>query len=75
MSNASKPKPRLTVTITEAEYQEHTRDYNGVCLNCGEFTTDGGVEPDAEGYDCDNCGRARVVGTEQALLLGRIVLT
>jgi hypothetical protein len=34
--------------------------------------TDGGVEPDAEEYECENCGEPQVMGAEQALLLGEL---
>ena len=39
----------------------------GICTKCHE-TTDG-VEPDAEGYECDSCGRFAVCGAEQYILL------
>lgn len=43
----------------------------GACLNCGEIQ-DGGVEPDAEKYTCDNCGEDKVYGLEQLLLMGKL---
>lgn len=58
-------------TVTESEYAAHTDAYDGICLECGEWTT-GGVEPDAEGYECENCGAHAVMGAENALLCGRI---
>lgn len=39
----------------------------GVCLACGEYQD--GVEPDAEDYRCEACGRHRVFGAEQAALM------
>ncbi len=54
-------------TITEAEYLNHTNNYDGYCTACGEFTC-GGVEPDAEGYPCPFCDEPAVCGTEDALL-------
>ena len=39
---------------------------NGVCVACGEDAY--GVEPDAEQYECESCGRRAVYGWEQVLL-------
>lgn len=39
----------------------------GFCRYCGEEAT--GVEPDAERYECDSCGKRGVYGAEQILLL------
>ena len=40
----------------------------GFCLACGDEAS--GVEPDAEGYECESCGKPKVYGAEQILLLG-----
>ena len=40
----------------------------GFCIGCGE-STEGGVEPDAERYRCESCGRHLVYGAEQLMLL------
>ena len=42
-------------------------DNPGFCLSCGADAD--GVEPDAEGYNCDNCGASAVTGAENALFL------
>ncbi len=42
-------------------------DYTGFCISCGAETE--GVEPDAERYECPECGLRRVYGAEQVLLL------
>ena len=42
-------------------------DNRGVCLKCGEEQY--GVEPDAEGYQCEACGAMEVAGAEQIILL------
>lgn len=55
--------------VSEAELLEHADAYDGVCKACGEWTC-GGVEPDAERYECDACGESAVYGAEQAMLLG-----
>ena len=38
----------------------------GICTACHE--TAYGVEPDAEGYECDSCGAMAVCGAEQWIL-------
>jgi hypothetical protein len=59
------------VSLTEEEYLDHTEAYDGICLSCHSWT-DGGVEPDAEEYMCEDCGVDAVVGAEQAMLLGKL---
>lgn len=41
---------------------------NGICISCGEDAY--GVEPDAEKYTCETCGKNTVFGGEQLLLMG-----
>lgn len=38
----------------------------GICLNCGHVQD--GVEPDAVGYECDECGKESVCGPDEVLL-------
>jgi hypothetical protein len=59
------------ITISIEEYQDHRENYDGLCLACREFTC-GGVEPDAEEYECEACGESKVVGAEIALMSGAI---
>ena len=40
---------------------------DGVCIECGEIV--GGVEPDAEKYECEYCDTKTVYGAEQIILL------
>jgi hypothetical protein len=56
-------------TITESELQAHADNYDGICMHCGSWT-DGGVEPDASGYACEECGKPCVVGAEMAMIAG-----
>ena len=42
----------------------------GFCIGCGSEAS--GIEPDAEGYECDTCGKCLVFGAEQLLILGMI---
>ena len=51
------------------EYQGHCDEYDGICVQCGEWSC-GGVEPDAEKYECESCGAKAVMGAENALLFG-----
>lgn len=39
----------------------------GFCLSCGADAY--GVEPDARGYTCDECGAAKVYGAEECLIM------
>ncbi len=41
-------------------------DTDGICAKCGEVGQF--AEPDAEGYICDCCGKAAVMGFENALM-------
>ena len=45
----------------------------GLCVACGNVT--GGVEPDAERYECEACGDPFVWGIEQLLIMGRVEIT
>ena len=42
-------------------------DYTGFCLDCGE--EQGGCEPDARKYECENCGARKVYGAEECLIM------
>ena len=59
------------IQLSEDEYLRHRDDYDGCCAACGEWTI-GGVEPDAQNYECDACGIDQVFGAEQLLLMGKI---
>lgn len=53
--------------ITVAEYLRAREAYDGWCIVCEEFTRDS-TEPDAERYDCPECGSPdSVYGAEYAL--------
>jgi hypothetical protein len=41
---------------------------DGFCRACG--FQQGGCEPDARNYICENCGEAEVFGAEELLLMG-----
>ena len=40
----------------------------GFCLGCGAQNY--GVEPDARKYECEECGKEKVYGAEEILLMG-----
>lgn len=53
--------------VIEAVGESWRTTYNpGFCLECG-YEQDG-CEPDAEGYECENCGAHAVSGAENCLL-------
>jgi len=62
------------VECTEEEYHAHADAYDGFCTSCGEFTS-GGVEPDACNYECPSCEEKTVFGTEEALLMGILLIS
>lgn len=54
--------------IAEAVERANTSlDNPGFCIACGEDAE--GCEPDAEGYECEHCGKRSVYGAEQLLLM------
>lgn len=55
--------------IEEAVFREWDAEFAGYCKECDE-QTNWGVEPDAEGYRCEECGKKSVMGMAQALIMG-----
>jgi hypothetical protein len=45
-------------------------DGTGFCTACGSEQSY--CEPDARGYDCDDCGESKVYGAEEILLMGLV---
>lgn len=58
----------ITASMTQEEYEELTEASLGMCLACGALR--GTVEPDAEGYECEECEAPAVMGVEQMLMEG-----
>lgn len=57
-------------SISIEEYHEYRESYIGICQECGaerEMT-----EPDAEGYDCPDCGENAVEGVDNLLAMGLV---
>ena len=62
------------INLTEEEFREYRDEYFGFCTSCGELE-EGGVEPDARGYECGSCEKNSVIGLEEALITGHINIT
>ena len=62
--------PSITAErICEAIERSHTSlDNPGFCLACGEDADS--CEPDARGYECEHCGKFKVYGAEECLMMG-----
>jgi hypothetical protein len=45
-------------------------DGTGFCIACGSEQSY--CEPDACGYECEECGKNKVYGAEQILLMGLV---
>ena len=60
--------------MTQEEYENFSEEYAGYCSKCDDITTYE-VEPDAEGYECEQCQNHSVMGMENALILEKILIT
>ena len=58
--------------MTRSEFHQHANDFDGYCVSCEEVTRHSETEPDAEGYECPQCGGLTCYDIEQALILGYI---
>lgn len=61
----------MSIAMTEQTYTELCNESGGVCLACSALVY-GGTEPDAEDYECEECGAHKVQGIENALICGNI---
>lgn len=55
---------RIPVEDVEEAYNENI----GYCISCGE--SHHGIEPDAEKYECESCGKETVFGAGSLLERG-----
>lgn len=62
-------KQCATFHVSASEYHDRT---TGRCLSCRAEAF--GVEPDADGYECEACGEHNVYGLEELLLMGLVVV-
>jgi hypothetical protein len=58
--------------MSESAYASMLEEFGGFCISCREEVS--GVEPDARNYGCENCGKPRVFGVEELLVMGLITL-
>jgi hypothetical protein len=56
--------------ITVSEYRDAENDMAGYCPACDKIHDDNRIEPDAYGRRCPECGKATLMGVEEALLRG-----
>lgn len=64
-----------TIQMDIADYLRDAAKFVGLCLECGEFSTVQ-VVVSGEGYDlCEWCNEWAMCGIEQAVCLGRVVVT
>jgi len=62
------PRTRDIVRVmTIADYEAMEENCEGLCFECGSLADC--VEPDAENYHCDQCGRDAVQGLLAVLFL------
>jgi len=52
------------------QVQNMEDNMRGFCLACGK--TQSGVEPDARKYECEHCGKPKVYGPEELVLMGLV---
>lgn len=55
----------MKLTLDQVMEAVDSDEYIGFCLSCGTRTD--GVEPDARGYTCEECGEPKVFGAEELL--------
>ena len=56
----------MKVSIEQIMAAVEADDNIGICTACGEEQF--GVEPDAENYECESCGKHEIFGAEQLML-------
>lgn len=61
-------KTRCKITLDQIIAAVQSDDCLGFCTACGAEAF--GVEPDARGYECEECGVHKVYGAEELLIMG-----
>lgn len=54
--------------LAEAEDQMFGMGNTGICTECGASRD--GCEPDARNYPCEECGKRKVFGASELVLMG-----
>ena len=57
-----------SITLDRIMEMVERDELEGICGGCGEDAMN--VEPDARMYECKNCGKCRVYGAQEWLLMG-----
>lgn len=57
--------------LTEEQIESHKEENQGYCTECKAISGDH-VEPDAEHYECEECGNESVMGIDMAVIEGHI---
>jgi hypothetical protein len=60
----------MLIPFSQVEEAINSGDSVGFCVACGEEAY--GVEPDARGYECESCGKHKVFGAEELVLMGLV---
>lgn len=61
----AKPTLEQVMQLVESNMTDCTNI--GICIACGEEQD--GCEPDARNYLCENCGKRKVFGAEELLMM------
>lgn len=61
------------IELTLDQIEEADNACEGFCASCGHQQPC--VEPDAENYECEECGEPEVFGAQQIVLLGKVAVT
>lgn len=61
----------MRISIDKILTAVESGEYIGICIACG-FEQEG-VEPDARKYECEECGKHKVYGAEELLMMTGIV--
>jgi DNA-directed RNA polymerase subunit RPC12/RpoP len=60
----------MSKTFSLEQIEAANEEYGGFCVECGEEHW--GIEPDARGYKCENCGKDSVYGAEEIAIMGLV---
>lgn len=69
----SKAGTDLHLAVMDSEFERAVMDgTTGLCIAIACGAEASGVEPDARRYECEGCGRPRVYGLEELLMMGLV---